>query len=640
MSSWKSELINIYENNIDKAGVMEYRGESAYTLLPLYHSTASAHINVTVNQAGDYIGAEFVDPKDKMTIIPITMESASRAGAGIEPHPLYDNLGYLAGDLNDFLPDPGERYKAYISRLEEWVCSDYTHPKANAIYQYLKKASLAHDLVKSGILILDEKKTLDKKVKFQGSSQDKFFVRFIVQESVPEKCWEDKTLRDCYIEYSRYKESQKPKELCYMTGNYESITYHHPKKIRSEGDNAKLLSSNDDTYYTYRGLFLNRYQAFAVGCESSQKMHNALKWLIRKQGVSYDGMTIIAYENHERMMPAWNMDTESIISAYGHSESCNNGGAIPIEQFHGVIDAYAEDTECTSYLRLLAVDAATPGRLALVENNVINSERYLENIKKWHDDCSWLYFKWKNDQLISYKGMVGIREFADILYGAEKESKSKYRQLSINDESSKRLYAVVAKRLLRCIVYGQPIPSDYVNIAVRRASKPMAYNDRTNWNKTLSLACSLVKKQRKDRYKEDKWSMSLDKNEQNRSYLYGRLLAVADKIEFLTYDKDDREKRVTNARRYMERFSHRPYRTWEQLELKIQPYINKLKYPEKAVLVNLLHEINDLFLKGDYEDDSKLDGLYLLGYHHQAYDLRFKPRDNENNTENKDKEEI
>ncbi len=59
--------------------------------------------------------------------------------------------------------------------------------------------------------------------------------------------------------------------------------------------------------------------------------------------------------------------------------------------------------------------------------------------------------------------------------------------------------------------------------------------------------------------------MALDKEETNRSYLYGRLLAVADRIEYRTYDEKDKA-RVTNAKRYMSTFSQRPFETWKMIE--------------------------------------------------------------------------
>ncbi len=56
----------------------------------------------------------------------------------------------------------------------------------------------------------------------------------------------------------------------------------------------------------------------------------------------------------------------------------------------------------------------------------------------------------------------------------------------------------------------------------------------------------------------------------------------------------------------------------------IQPYVNKLEFPERRFYENLLHEINGLFDVDSFGDNSKLGGLYLLGFHHQAYELTSK----------------
>ena len=81
---------------------------------------------------------------------------------------------------------------------------------------------------------------------------------------------------------------------------------------------------------------------------------------------------------------------------------------------------------------------------------------------------------------------------------------------------------MVAKRILPCIWDGQRIPADYVERAINKASNPLAYKERRNWEQILQLACSMVKKRRKELYKEE-WKMAVDKNCTERDYLYGRL---------------------------------------------------------------------------------------------------------------------
>ena len=646
--SYVNELIDLYNKNQDKIGVIEYRGDIPYVLLPPFHTTVTAQITVTIDQNGNFMRAELVVQDDKMTIIPVTEKSGSRT-AGKEPHPLCDNLRYLAGDYKDYYKDDGVCNELYMSQIEKWEKSTYSHEKVKAIYLYLKKATLIKDLVEQKIIKLNDNNQIDDKENMEGIVQTKAFVRFIIRSTgenlhreIPDECWKDRTLQDCYIKYVRSQEREKG--MCYLTGNMESISYLHSKKIRNEGDGAKLISANDSQNFTYRGRFANREEAVAVGSETSQIVHNTLKWIIRKQGAFFDTMTIVTWESDQLSMPKWNMDTESIITEYeneqeendwdswdddwSEEEEVSDGNPITAEKFYKALNGYGKKVDNTSNMILLAFDAATPGRLAMIENVTLDTVRYLKNIEKWHNDCNWIHEKWKDGKRIQFGGMVGVRDIADILFGIENKGK-----LSIVDGNGKKLYAEVAKRLLPCIWYGSNIPYDYVNLAVVKASNPLTYKERKNWERVLTLACSMVKKNEKDRNKEE-WNVALDKSAKDRSYLYGRLLAVADRIEYMTYDAKDNG-RITNAKRYMSTFSQRPYETWKVIEENIQPYLAKLDVVKRKYYENLLSEICNLFDIDKFKENKKLDGLYLLGFHSQEYDLRFKK---ENSEEKKEEE--
>jgi len=646
--NYVNELIDLYNKNQDKIGVIEYRGDIPYVLLPPFHTTVTAQITVTIDQNGNFMRAELVVQDDKMTIIPVTEKSGSRT-AGKEPHPLCDNLRYLAGDYKDYYKDDGVCNELYMSQIEKWEKSTYSHEKVKAIYLYLKKATLIKDLVEQKIIKLNDNNQIDDKENMEGIVQTKAFVRFIIRSTgenlhreIPDECWKDRTLQDCYIKYVRSQEREKG--MCYLTGNMESISYLHSKKIRNEGDGAKLISANDSQNFTYRGRFANREEAVAVGSETSQIVHNTLKWIIRKQGAFFDTMTIVTWESDQLSMPKWNMDTESIITEYeneqeendwdswdddwSEEEEVSDGNPITAEKFYKALNGYGKKVDNTSNMILLAFDAATPGRLAMIENVTLDTVRYLKNIEKWHNDCNWIHEKWKDGKRIQFWGMVGVRDIADILFGIENKGK-----LSIVDGNGKKLYAEVAKRLLPCIWYGSNIPYDYVNLAVVKASNPLTYKERKNWERVLTLACSMVKKNEKDRNKEE-WNVALDKSAKDRSYLYGRLLAVADRIEYMTYDAKDNG-RITNAKRYMSTFSQRPYETWKVIEENIQPYLAKLDVVKRKYYENLLSEICNLFDIDKFKENKKLDGLYLLGFHSQEYDLRFKK---ENSEEKKEEE--
>lgn len=660
--SWEEQLIRLYDKNRSQVGVIQYKSfikngkeeRIPYVLLPLFHTTVTAQIQVTLSAEGEFLGASKVEMEDKMTIIPITEKSGSRTGKVPPPHPLCDYLKYLAGDYGTYVKDSKgdveSFHELYMEELEKWHRSPFSHEKVDAIWSYLKKGVLIQDLLAEKVLQQKEDGYLGEEVKIEGVSQNKAFVRFIVRGKNGMKfgqnwdeCWKDPSLWECFIQYYRSVEGKK--ELDYLTGEMQTASYLHSKKIRNEGDGAKLISSNDESYYTFRGRFTTKEQAFSIGSETSQKMHNALKWIIRKQGRSFDTLTMVTWESDLKDMPSWDVDTETISSAavsettpeereddfssqfqddipegWGDEEnetSLSDGNPMTARQFYSALEGYRKQVENTSRMILMAFDAATTGRLSLAEYKTLETERYLDNIQKWHEQCGWLQWKYKEGHRKGYFGVPGVRDIADILYGLESNGR-----LTIVDKNGKKLYAQLSRRLLPCIWNNRNIPYDLVMTVVNRASMPQAYKERYNWERVLALACSFVKKNRYEREKEE-WNVALNRECDNRDYLYGRLLAVADRIEYRTFDEEKDTGRVTNAKRYMSTFSQRPFETWKIIEENLQPYLNKLSISERRYYENLIDSICELFDMEAFRKNDKLDGLYLLGFHSQSYDLKY-----------------
>lgn len=646
--NWINELCDLYDKNEERIGKLEKSGDKQIpeVLLPVFHTTVTAQITVDISESGEFLGARRVPDEEKLTIIPVTETSGCRT-AGIEAHPLCDNLKYLAGDYMQYA-HPGKKdfaknHRLYMEGLRAWHLSAYTHRKVDALYAYLEKGTLIADLVHCGVLILDSDGKLAEKEKIQIVVQADAFVRFRIIEKLDvsqdilnddqgqfsSECWLDRTLQESYISY--YRSILTEKDLCYLTGERVAVSYLQPKKIRNEGDGAKLISSNDSENFTFRGRFADKKEAFAIGYEASQKAHNALKWIIRKQGYSWDGLSIVVWESDLERIPKWYVDTDCICDEYEawaeeaqEEEKYAGTGEMTAERFKRAMRGYGNIEHCKpdSRVILLAFDAATTGRLAMIENKVFESSRYMENIRYWHESCRWLQSKYKDGHYYTYMGMAGIKDIAEALYGTEQKG-----MLSISGKT--KMYAEVCKRLLPCVSDRKRIPSDLVNLAVQKASSPVSYENRYNWERVLSIACSFVKKQRMERNRmkgveKEEWNMEVNTLSTNRDYLYGRLLAVADRIEYRTYDREKDGKRVTNAKKYMKAFSQRPYQTWKMLEEGLEPYLRKLELPERNAYTKLLDEIYDLFVPEDFINNERLEGVYLLGYHSQSYAFRYK----------------
>lgn len=660
--SWQEELLRLYDRNSSQAGKIQYHqiernGKTEkffYVLLPPFHSTAAAQIQVTLSADGEFIRAAKVRKEDKLTVIPVTEKSNGGRTSGPAPHPFCDELKYLAGDYENYLagkPKGLQKYHlCYMEALKNWHLSAFTHEKVEALWIYLEKGTLIQDLLREKILTLNENGYLAGDVRIGGIPQEKAFVRFIIRgktgmkpERTCDECWKDSSLQERFIQY--YRSLEREKELDYLTGEMQTPSYLQPRKIRNEGDGAKLISSNDTENFTFRGRFLTKEQAFAIGNETSQKMHNALKWIIRKQGKSFDSLMMVVWETDMKEMPPWDEDTETISlvttadtlletgveereypfedhfpdgwKMEAEENPVSDGNPITARQFYNALEGYRKRVENTSRMILMGLDAATPGRLALTEFKTMETSKYLDNIRKWHEQCGWIQEKYKQGYRIRYYGMPGIRDIAEILYGLELNEK-----IQIVDKNGKKLCEELARRLLPCIWDNRDVPYDLVRTAVNRASMPQAYKKRYNWERVLTLACSFVKKNRYERKKEV-WDVALDRECRERDYLYGRLLAVADRIEYRTYEKDKDTSRVTNAKRYMSTFSQRPFDTWKIIEENLQPYFNKLEIAERRYYENLIDSICALFNVEEFQNNARLDGLYLLGFHSQSYDLKY-----------------
>lgn len=117
--------------------------------------------------------------------------------------------------------------------------------------------------------------------------------------------------------------------------------------------------------------------------------------------------------------------------------------------------------------------------------------------------------------------------------------------------------------------------------------------------------------------------MALDQNSTNRSYLFGRLLAVAEMVESRAYGKD--EGRETNALRLQKAFALRPLSGWRMLEEKLEPYYKRLDPGLRQYYRGLEQEIVGKLSAADGDLNKKLDDVYLLGYYHQRAYRKEKP---------------
>ncbi|MFR9711522.1 type I-C CRISPR-associated protein Cas8c/Csd1 [Paenibacillus sp. MB22_1] len=624
--SWLLHLYETYEANLDQVGKTVKKRDREYTLLPVSHTTQNAHIEVTIDEDGDFLEARVLEKES--TLIPCTEESASRSGSKVAPYPLHDKLSYVAGDFVKYggqIKNPDEvPFDKYIRNLEEWANSPYATEKLKCIYTYLRKGRLIEDLVAAKIIRLDENQHLIEKwdekytAKFgekppifsSGAAEtSSAFIRFnVLSPDSPEEVWKDQAMFDSFIAF--YNQKLGETDVCFVTGEMRPSTERHANKIRHAADKAKLISANDNSGFTFRGRFKTSKEAVSISYEVSQKAHNALKWLIHRQGKTMDERVFLVWGNDNDPVPNTDEDIVDMMRHSGREIEREPDTDKPYaDQVRRAIDGFRNDLTYQAEVNILVLDSATTGRMAVLYYRHLNKELYLNRLEEWHNSCAWEHrYRKEEEQLITFYGAPATKDIAFAAYGPR---------------ASEKIIKGTMERMIPCIVDRRAVPRDIVRSAFHRASNPVSM-ERWDWEKTLSIACALIRKMLLE--KGEEWNVPLNTESRERSYLFGRLLAVADVLERGALGKD--ETRSTNAIRYMNSYAQNPGRTWKTIQASLQPY--QVKLGTKATyLSKLIDEIADQFEEGDF-NNLPLTEQYLLGFYSQRRELYKKKEEDTN----------
>ncbi|MDR0916670.1 MAG: type I-C CRISPR-associated protein Cas8c/Csd1, partial [Oscillospiraceae bacterium] len=422
----------------------------AEKLCPPYHLSKDADIEVQLYPDGRLAGiVAFVKPKDgedndAFTIYPVTPASYSRQGttAVMTPHALCDNVKCLN--------------EHYIANMSEWCSADtYVKERLSPILTYLTCGTLAADIEKYGV-----------------KSNEKSFVRFDILDIGKPKLYEDKRLRQSHIDHYLAQE-QPADDYCYVTGEIAmpARSNQNPKV----GGNGKLISASDSSNYTYRGRFTKPEQAFSVSGEVMEKAHNALRWLIARQGERQGDQTILAFGTGGMKTPL--NDSFKHGTSFADDDDEDAPKIIDTEdefasRFNKAISGYGHNLERSESVAIIGFDAATSGRLSIYYYTEMPWKELIANIKSWHFHTSWLH----NYGNRPYFGAPSPADIIEVAYG---------------EHADDNIKKSVTKRLLPCIANGASLPSDIMHSAVNRAVNTGGKDD---WRvrKELAVACALI----------------------------------------------------------------------------------------------------------------------------------------------------
>ena len=580
------KAVETYDSHLNYAS-QNREGQSR--MAPVGHIVTRAELEITLDADGKFINARAVDKSEPKIIIPATESSAGRTSAPCA-HPLCDQIGYL-------IPQNEKKFRLYVDQLSDWEASAYTHQKLTAVLNYVKGETILPDLLRCGLV----------KVNAKGLPEnEKMLVRWNILGDGINACWLDDSLFRAFTDYYTANHTGET-ILCMVAGEEKTAADQHPKGIIPINGNAKLISANDSSGFTYRGRFTEEKQADAIGNEASQKAHNALRWLAQEQGVILGGRTFLCWNPQGRLIPQpsypFMPPAPPIFRPTEYKDSLQK-----------VLNSKKAELKLTDGVVLAVFDAATTGRLSLTYYNELQAHDFLERLHDWDASCCWPH---------RFDGIKPptLLQIVNCAFGTQRD-----KWLETDD----RVLRQQMQRLIACRVDKALIGADIVKALADRASRPMAY-DHNIWENILFTACAVIRKYRTDRFKEE-WNMALEPEKKDRSYQFGRLLAVMEKAERDTYDSG--EDREPNALRLQSIFCQRPLTTAHNLEKQLEKaYFPRLlrKYPNMYIKYkNLMGQIMGIISEFPQEDwDKPLNATYLMGYYLQRSALYTKKTDNE-----------
>lgn len=634
-------------------------------LMPISHTPQNAHINIVIDGDGNFKRASVLEKTQIM--LPATESSASRS-SGEAPHALDDKLQYVAKDYADYGGQKKAYFGSYSAQLQAWCNSAHAHKKVQAVCRYVQKGTVIADLLAQHIVFVDADNRLLDQWPGGGDTQPPLFrvlpkdkgkldqgsalVCWTVETATDEVAdtWKDPSIQASWIAFDTADGGDSG--WCLVTGTQQTLACNHPAKLRHSGDKAKLISSNDTGGYTYRGKFIDTNQACSIGFDTTQKAHNALRWLISRQGSRNGDQVYVAWALSGADIPkpladAWELFMSDDEFELERADTNESPDTAPVTQDHGrdlgeayarqlkkYMAGYAAKLGQNEQIIIMGLDSATPGRMGIIYYRELFAHDFLDRLKAWHEEFAW----WQRHTK-ELPNPSGKKSKIKVIWPVSSPVPLDIAKAAYGDNVDDNLKKKTIERLLPCIIDGQNLPPDLLYACVRRATNRVGYasDKQWLWEKNLGIACALYKgyhHRHSDSKKRRDYIMALEENNTSRDYLYGRLLAVAERIEDIALSVSG-ENRPTTAARLMQRFADRPFETWRTIELALQPYMQRLRVSRGGFLANRLKEIdsiNAMFDPEDFINPRPLSGEFLLGYHCQRQYFKNKPETSDPNS--------
>ena len=605
--SFMQKLCDVYDDIIDTSAT-----EGDAPLLPLGFTQKNIAINVILSPVGEFVTAQRLAEEGSTFAIPSTPQAESRS-SDATPFPLADSLKYLMSS------EHGGYLDKYLSQLAAWCAATHAPECLRVLLNYLQKQTLYEDL--SGVAGL--KLQFDKGGK-PGKGKDAtqivcFSVEYADEEN---RLWMREDVKRSWRSQIMTALGADT-ALCYVTGK----RLPEMKKQPYLQVTARLISSKDEGFpFQYKGRFVEDGSAATISIEASIKLHRALRWLLahqsfRKYGMSFVGWntrkprlkwsTVEEDEGEGEAKPAPNTLQDYVMALFDSVQGRDEA----LQRVTDPENTTAEALQRQEEIVLLGLQCATNGRVSVTYEQEIPGNVFVEHVNRWNAGCRWLM---KDPKQPLTERPVTWLEICEAVMGMN-SFQATWRDFKA-DKSATKYLRDLQLRLLHCVVEAQPIPENMVSAAFNRAVQPLSFTDsKGNWNvwkwqSCMATACAMIRKLYLDRKPSRTVSPTLDTTCTERDYLYGRLLALAHYMDPNT---------PSHAMRMMTHFVQQPKKAWQQLYLKLLPYLKTLGKDGYSARYDkhLLAQAESLFTSEDIDNGKPLSYLFLVGFNAQTNDL-------------------
>lgn len=609
--SWLSALSDTYDNFYGSDA-----SDRVDPIVPVGFVEKNIVFSVYLDENGNFVRA---DKGEKKLLIPSSPSAAGRTSSPTA-YPLFDDLRYVAGDMTEELSEDFTKFfNIYTNGLNEWSEADGAPHALSVLLGYLERKTLFHDLCESGCINKEKDFSSDsafaKNIKnmvafYMYDSSKRDFVNMALMPEIVNS-WTDRLIS-----------SMGNIGICYASGEETPITAIHQMMYGK----AKLISSrNSDNKFQYEGRFTSADEACTVSYATSEKAHNALRWLISRQGFQRFGLKFVAWRKDccEIIQP----DEDPDFSLGDEEEIRIDTAEDYAKRVDLMLSGYKiKDTDVKdSGIVMIGLEAATQGRCSINYYQELDSNDYLERLGKWYKGCYWrLNYFGKDEKLHTGIMTPSIGSMGNAVFGkrAMIDARSDLKADKSGTKQVKRFYL----DMFSCIAEGRRAPTGYTMAAYHRVLKPQSFTDRNGsydqyeWLNCMAVTLAMLKStDTKGVYK-----VALNEHETDRSYLYGRLLAIADVMEenVLRTQSDNRQ---TKAVRLFTAMQQHPAATWSNLEQKILPYEAKLSAGLRTWYNRQIDEIYHIGV--DMGSNAPLSPRFIEGYHNQRYELKNRKKE-------------